>query len=659
MSIRSRLAITAMGLALATPVVATTIVPLDDQHLVDRALLVLMATVDSKLPATDEPVTRWMVTVDRVLKGTYNASSLVVRELGGETADGRGLKIFGAPPFAPGVQALLFLQERPDGTFAIRDFPQGAFLGAKTALRTLAFRDFSQVRVLDRPGHQGSLSHLRDLDRFANWIADRADGIQRPADYSVTPSVTELQSIPEAFSLLSASGYNMRWFNFDSGGSVGWYTSPSPLPGLTDGGVGETKRGLAAWTNEPTTPIRLVYMGTSTAKGGFNTSDGRNVVLWNDPNDEIAGVFDCSAGGTLAIGGPWYDVGDRGTFNGKSYIRIQEADIITQAGIECEANHVASFPKFIEELIGHELGHTLGLSHSSEDRHESNFVLKQALMYAYIHVDGRGAQLNSDDIAAIQTLYRKGGAVGGGGGGGGGTGSQKNCPADTLCLQNGRFELTANWKNQFDSTSGVGHPIYNSDISGFFYFTDARNVELITKVLDFDGTIKVFYSELTNLNFTLTVKDTTTGKAKTYSNTTGDCGAIDNDFSTGSSSTALASTAPASAATAACAPSSSRLCLNNARFAVTVDWNNQYNGSSGVGAAKTLSDLTGAFSFDSPANLEILIKTLDFNGQILVIYGSLSNYNYTIHVVDTSTGKSKDYHNTAGNYCGGLDQNAF
>ncbi len=108
-----------------------------------------------------------------------------------------------------------------------------------------------------------------------------------------------------------------------------------------------------------------------------------------------------------------------------------------------------------------------------------------------------------------------------------------------------------------------------------------------------------------------------------------------------------------------CVASSSRLCLLDRRFSVTVDWRNQFNGASGVGAARSLSPLTGAFSFDDPANLEILIKTLDFGDHILVLYGSLSNFEYTIHVSDTITGRTKDYRNAAGNYCGAIDQNTF
>src|SRR6185369_1361161 len=253
--------------------------------------------------------------------------------------------------------------------------------------------------------------------------------------------------------------------------------------------------------------------GKTTASGGLKTFDRINAILFNDPNDEISGTFDCSKGGTLAIGGPWFSSSTTNRFNGKTFSVIQGGDIVLNDGLECFFQLSRSPQKAAEELFAHELGHTLGLGHSSESRSEPNQTLHDALMFAFIHDDGRGARFNSDDLTAIRTLYNPGALqppppVG-----------RCQASAQTLCLLNGRFAVQLTWQNQFDGSTGVGRAVRATDVTGYFSFGDPANLELLIKVLDFGNAIKVFYGELTNLHFTLTVTDVNTGAVKTYSNT--------------------------------------------------------------------------------------------------------------------------------------------
>ncbi|HVT17079.1 MAG TPA: hypothetical protein VHQ90_12990 [Thermoanaerobaculia bacterium] len=93
--------------------------------------------------------------------------------------------------------------------------------------------------------------------------------------------------------------------------------------------------------------------------------------------------------------------------------------------------------------------------------------------------------------------------------------------------------------------------------------------------------------------------------------------------------------------------------------AVTVAWHNQFDGTAGQGTAAALSDESGSFSFTSPSNVELLVKALDFGGAIKFYYGALSDLEYKITVVDTSSGAVKTYHNSPGRICGGIDNFAF
>jgi hypothetical protein len=239
----------------------------------------------------------------------------------------------------------------------------------------------------------------------------------------------------------------------------------------------------------------------------------------------------------------------------------------------------------------------------------------------------------------------------------------------TLCLLGNRFQVQLTWENQFDGSSGVGKAIPRTNLAGFFTFGDPSNVELMIKVLDFGSVVKVFYGELTDLHFSLTVADTRTGKVNTYSNTAGNCGAIDQTAFGSSTAGASAAQAraffpgfsgfPAKAASGTCKAGPNTLCLGNGRFAVSVDWANPGNGTSGAGGAVPLSSVTGAFYFTDKSNLELLAKVLDFGDRLAFFYGTLSDLEYTRSIRDTVGGTVKSYHNAAGTFCGGLDNHAF
>ena len=96
------------------------------------------------------------------------------------------------------------------------------------------------------------------------------------------------------------------------------------------------------------------------------------------------------------------------------------------------------------------------------------------------------------------------------------------CVADafTHCLSNGRFRVTAQWTKP-DSTSGPGNAVPLTPDSGYFWFFDATNIELITKVLNAcggNGYIWVFGAGLTNVKVVVDVLDTSTGVSEEYVN---------------------------------------------------------------------------------------------------------------------------------------------
>jgi hypothetical protein len=93
-----------------------------------------------------------------------------------------------------------------------------------------------------------------------------------------------------------------------------------------------------------------------------------------------------------------------------------------------------------------------------------------------------------------------------------GTGSCQQ-GAGFLCLGGGRFQVNANWVNP-DGTSGAGTAVSLTDDSGYFWFFDASNIEMVVKVLNgcaIDNAYWVFAAGLTNVEVNWQVVDTKTG----------------------------------------------------------------------------------------------------------------------------------------------------
>lgn len=94
---------------------------------------------------------------------------------------------------------------------------------------------------------------------------------------------------------------------------------------------------------------------------------------------------------------------------------------------------------------------------------------------------------------------------------------------NSLCLGGGRFELTVAWRD-FTGASGSAQAIPLTQEAGYFWFFGADNVELVLKVLDgrhLNGHWWVFLGAMSNVEYTLTVRDTVTGAVKVYSNPAG------------------------------------------------------------------------------------------------------------------------------------------
>lgn len=92
---------------------------------------------------------------------------------------------------------------------------------------------------------------------------------------------------------------------------------------------------------------------------------------------------------------------------------------------------------------------------------------------------------------------------------------------ETLCLNQGRFRVQAEWRD-FDGNTGSAKVVpFGSDDSGLLWFFNPENWEVLIKVLNGCGVNQrywVFAAATTNVQYTIRVTDTETGRMKEYTN---------------------------------------------------------------------------------------------------------------------------------------------
>ncbi len=257
---------------------------------------------------------------------------------------------------------------------------------------------------------------------------------------------------------------------------------------------------------------------------------------------------------------------------------------------------------------------------------------------------------------------------------------------DTRCLRESRFSVAVEWWPEDGDARKAGKVVHEgTDDSGLFWFFSEANWELLLKVLDgcsLNGHVWVFGASATTLGYSIQVTDTVTDAMKEYRNEPGRRSSAITDVAafpgscSGSASRASSSapppaggdpdpvaadgavaallpavTVPSAAESGSCTPAAGTLCLQDGRYAVSVDWTNR-EGDTGKGSvAPPRADDSGLFWFFSETNWELLVKVLDActsNGHHWVFAASATDVGFDLQVRDTVTGQVRRYTHTAG-----------
>ncbi len=397
-----------------TSLATSVIVPSDDEMIIGARAIVrgVVTSINSGYDNRRNAVFTYVnIRVYDVLKGQLApnpAGEITLKQPGGLAGD-RGTMIFGAPEFMIGENVLLFLDTWSDGSLRVYNWFLGKFnvgmnraTGRQMVTRQQAGRN---VDIIGRSSAGPSTDQM-DLPSYIRMLSSRVvthrqKSLEHENRYfrnvrmrAVPGEVLNITSTPapiQNFTFINGSA-PPRWFEPDNGQSVVFKVNPSGAPNSQI--VSDINSAMSAWSNVGSSALRVTN-GGSTSGCGLLSADGENTISFNNcdnftPFSPPAGQ---SCSGILAAAGIInYSLSQTRVINGITFYRAFEANMSFNPFASCYFTNSCN----VREIATHEMGHALGLGHSSDT---------DATMYAFAHFDGRCASLRADDMNGIRFIY--------------------------------------------------------------------------------------------------------------------------------------------------------------------------------------------------------------------------------------------------------------
>lgn len=369
---------------------ASSLAPVSEETQVRAAHGICRARVDSieafRHPQRGGIFSRVHLTVLEAVKGRF-PSQITFLQRGGVLPDGEGESSGAAVALQIGDERLFHLIRRADGTLELL---RGAADAEKITAR------FASQQRLRRVRQFAAANASAELITGTDYAAET--GTQQAASGGGGGNATGL--------LVDGGGIPARFIGPDRGEPIGYLVDTQALPaGISEAqALNAVSQALAAWS--AVTGLTFRYDGLQNfglAASNVSTDDERLRIQLHDLFGEITGPT------TLGIGGRSFTNvsstfsatgGGGGQVNGQEFHKVTRGYVV----LKHTATSMQTLSTFAEVLC-HEVGHALGMGHSSENAAETDNTLKQAVMFFQAHADGRGATLGTYDGPVIQKAH--------------------------------------------------------------------------------------------------------------------------------------------------------------------------------------------------------------------------------------------------------------